>query len=163
MHSFFEEALAWKTQLTWLGVCHNCAREDWSKLCNNTPYNCHSLDVRFSSSKKGSWFWLNKSHYKMMNFVIVEHKTLFFTKFFFLSLWSLFIYCHKVCEFLQTLTSSWLKDSLKQPELPRPEKPKPTWETKGPILPLEILEPCTPKHPHNHKLVCDDLSRLLLS
>jgi hypothetical protein len=38
-------------------------------------------------------------------------------------LWTFFICCHKVFEFLQTLTSGWLKASFKQQEC---EPPPPT-------------------------------------
>jgi hypothetical protein len=87
-------------------------------------------------------------------------KDLTFSQVFLNSLWSFFICSHKVCKFLQTLIRSWLKDSLKQFKCQRLVKLEPTWKIT-PIFCLEILEPCIPKCPHRHKLVCDNLGHLL--
>jgi hypothetical protein len=74
-------------------------------------------------------------------------KDLIFYQAFFLSLWSFFICCHKVCEFLQTLISAWLKDSLKQSKLTRLDQLVLPQKIKAPILLLESLKPCTPNLP----------------
>jgi hypothetical protein len=73
-------------------------------------------------------------------------KDLIFYQAFFLS-WFFFICCHKVCEFLQTLISAWLKDSLKQSKLSRLDQLVLPQKTKAPILLLKTLKPCTPNLP----------------
>jgi len=145
MYSFFQEALAWKAQLTWLGFCHNCAREHWSKLCNNTP---HTIAI--------IWMWGLAHPKRDHGFGWTSHIT-----------WWWILWLSSIRPFFHQVFASpcghYSYVALKQHELPRPKKLEPIWETKAPILPLGILEPCTPKHPHNHKLVCDNLSCLLLS
>ncbi len=58
-----------------------------------------------------------------------------------------FIYCHIVCEFLQTLISAWLKESLEQSKLARLDQLVLPQKIKAPILLLETLKPCTPNLP----------------
>jgi hypothetical protein len=71
-------------------------------------------------------------------------KDLIFYQTFFLSLRSFFICCHIVCEFLQTLISAWLKESLKESKLARLDQLVLPQKIKAPILLLETLKPCTP-------------------
>jgi hypothetical protein len=77
---------------------------------------------------------------------------------------SFFICCYKVYDFLQTLIRAWLKDSFNQLELQRPKELVLLQETKALIFPPKFLElvPCTPKHPHSHKLAFDNLGYLIL-
>ncbi len=88
------------------------------------------------------------------NFYECLTKDLIFYQAFFLSLRSFFIFCHKVCEFLQTLISAWLKDSLKQSKLTRLDQLVLPQKIKALVLLLETLKPCTPNLPHGHKLRC---------
>jgi hypothetical protein len=81
-------------------------------------------------------------------------KDLIFYQAFFLSLWSFFICCHKVREFLQTLISAWLKDSLKQSKLTRLDQLVLPQKIKAPILLLENPETLYPKSLHGHKHRC---------
>jgi hypothetical protein len=75
---------------------------------------------------------------------------------FLLLLWTFFIWCHKVSNFLQTLISGWLKTSFKQQDC---EPPPPTLEMKNLVLPPQnpkVLLPSTPnhytpKHPYSHE------------
>ncbi len=75
---------------------------------------------------------------------------------FLLLLWTFFICCQKVSNFLQTLNSGWLKTYFKQQDY---EPPPPTLEMENLVMlpqnPYFFLPStpnhCTTKHPYSHE------------